>query len=208
MIIKGFRFGLLLQFAVGPVCVYLLNQSSNHGFAAGLAAVAAVTLIDAAYIFLAIAGISRIVDFERYRKPFAVIGAAVILVFALDILLGAIAGISLIPRISIGAGKGSGFWEALVLTVSNPLTILFWSGVFSLKIAEEKMDTRAVSRFGLGAVLATLAFLTMIALAGVLFHAFLSPAALKALNIAVAVVLMYFAVLRLVKSGKDGPAAD
>jgi len=202
MIVKGFRFGLLLQFAVGPVCVYVLNQSSNHGFGAGLAAVAAVTLVDGLYIVLAIAGISRFVNFERYRKPFAVIGAAVILCFSLDILLGAVAQISLIPRISIGSGAGSSFWEALALTVSNPLTILFWSGVFSLKIVEENMDTGAVYRFGLGAVLATCVFLTLIAGAGVLFHTFLSAAALKALNIAVAVSLMYFAVLRLVKAGK------
>lgn len=203
MIVKGFRFGLLLQFAVGPVCVYVLNRSSNFGFASGMAAVAAVTLIDAVYIVLAIAGISRIVNFERYRKPFAVIGAAVILLFGLDILLGAVARISLIPRLSIAGGTGGGFWEALVLTASNPLTILFWSGVFSVKISEEKMDTRGVSRFGLGAALATLVFLTLIAAAGVAFHAFLSEAALTVLNIAVAAVLMYFAVLRLVKSGKE-----
>lgn len=202
MIVKGFRFGLLLQFAVGPVCVYVLNQSSNHGFASGMAAVAAVTLIDALYIVMAIAGISLFVDFERYRRPFAIIGAAMILYFSLDILLGAVAQLSLLPRISIGAGRESGFWQALALTVSNPLTILFWSGVFSVKIAEERMGKRAVSRFGLGAVLATLVFLTLIAGAGVLSHSFLSDMALKILNIAVAGVLMYFAVLRLIKSKK------
>jgi threonine/homoserine/homoserine lactone efflux protein len=197
MIVKGFRFGLLLQLAVGPVCVFVLNQASNSGFAKGMAAVAAITLVDAAYIFLAIAGISRFVDFERYRKPFAIIGAAVILYFSIDIFLGAVAHISLLPKVPILSDRESSFLGALVLTASNPLTILFWSGVFSAKIVEERMSKGAVCWFGLGAVLSTVLFLTLIAGTGVLLHDFLPAAVMKILNIAVALFLIYFAVIRI-----------
>lgn len=202
MIVKGFRFGLLLQLAVGPVFVFVLNQASTGGFASGMAAVAAVTLVDAAYIGLATAGISRLAALEKHRKPFTIIGAAVILVFSVDILLGAVSRFSLIPRISGMAGRGGAFGQALLLAVSNPLTILFWSGVFSARIAEDQMDAVSMFRFGLGAVLSTVVFLALIAGAGVLLHDFLPPVAMKVLNIAVALFLLYFAVMKIVQAGK------
>lgn len=32
MIIKGFRFGMILQFAIGPMCIFIFQTGIAHGF--------------------------------------------------------------------------------------------------------------------------------------------------------------------------------
>jgi len=56
MIGKGFRFGMLLQLAVGPVCVLVLRTAAESGFWGGLQIVLSVALVDALFIALAAAG--------------------------------------------------------------------------------------------------------------------------------------------------------
>ncbi|MCX8131307.1 MAG: LysE family transporter [Clostridia bacterium] len=205
MIVKGFRFGMLLQLAVGPVCVFIFNLASNRGFTEGIFAVIGVTLIDALYILLATVGISKLVDLKRHERLFTIIGASVILLFSLNIILGAACSIDIFPQLSGIAGNVnalSGFWQAVILTVSNPITILFWSGVFSVKIIEHKMGKTDVLFFGIGAALSTFVFLSLIVCLGMLFHSFLSETFTKLLNIIIAIILIHFSVTNLVKKRK------
>ena len=203
MLVKGFRFGMLLQFAVGPVCVYVFNQASSVGLIDGMAAAAGVTLGDMLYIYLAIMGISKIVDFEKYKKPFTILGAAVILYFSIDIFLSTLWSISIIPKLMFASGGTGSFIQAFVLTVSSPITILFWSGVFTVKVIEEKMGKTDLVKFASGAILSTVFFLSLTSVLGVLLHSFLPGTFIKALNIAVAVVLVCFAISKLISIKKD-----
>lgn len=52
MIFKGFKFGMLLQLAVGPMCLLVFNTSAAHGFSVGMSLVFAITLIDFLFISL------------------------------------------------------------------------------------------------------------------------------------------------------------
>jgi len=79
-----------------------------------------------------------------------------------------------------------------MLTLSNPLTILFWVGVFSTKLSEANMNRKDMYCFGLGAVLATISFLTLVSITGIFVNNFLNPDVLKILNIIVGLVLIYF----------------
>ena len=62
MILKGFKFGMLLQFAVGPVCIFILQMASLRGFYMAEIGVLGVVLIDGIFIICAILGISSIID--------------------------------------------------------------------------------------------------------------------------------------------------
>jgi len=79
-----------------------------------------------------------------------------------------------------------------MLTLSNPLTILFWVGVFSTKLSEANMNRKDMYCFGFGAVLATISFLTLVSITGIFVNNFLNPDVLKILNIIVGLVLIYF----------------
>jgi threonine/homoserine/homoserine lactone efflux protein len=191
----GIRFGLLLQLAVGPVCLFVLRTGSEHGIGQGLIAVVGVAFVDALYIALAVLGVTRWADGTRIRRTLQYAGAAIIALFGLDIMANA-AGLQLLPALSVAGSAVTGagtFLSALLLTSSNPLTILFWAGVFSAKVVAERYGRSELWFFSLGCVGATVAFLSAIVLAGVLLGRALPDRALVGLNVAVGLALLYYA---------------
>ena len=58
----GLKFGMLLQLAVGPMCLMVFNTAKNTGFLTALSLVISIALVDAFYITLASIGTSKILD--------------------------------------------------------------------------------------------------------------------------------------------------
>lgn len=204
MLIRGFRFGMLLQLAVGPVCLYLFQTGALHGFWAAEAGVLGVTLVDGLYILAAMFGISSLLNRKRIRPMLHGFGVAVLGLFGVSAILGAFQ-IALLPSLSLSAWSGGeNAWAyATLLTASNPLTILFWAGVFTSKISEAGVRRIDLPRFALGALLATFAFLSLIALLGSLVNAYLPPRLSQVLNVLVGLVLLVFALRMGVKGRKS-----
>jgi threonine/homoserine/homoserine lactone efflux protein len=93
---KGFRFGIILQLSVGPVCLFVFNTAGEYGFLAGLTAVMAVALVDALYISLAGMGIASVIQKKRIQRVIRVFGFLVLLLFGVSTILGAL-GLTLFP---------------------------------------------------------------------------------------------------------------
>ena len=142
MIFRGFRFGMILQLAIGPVCMFVFQTSLSQGFWAGFSGVLGTAVTDGTEILLAIWGMGAVLQRSRTARTFSRwFGAGILFAFGLNTLLGAF-GIALLPSLSLFAGRGSGsvFIQAILLALSNPLTIVFWAGVFAAKIAEENLS--------------------------------------------------------------------
>lgn len=204
MVWKGFRFGLLLQIAVGPICLFIFQTAAGSGFWMAEIGVLGVTIVDVFYILAAIFGIGAILT--KYKKTKGIIiyfGAAVLLVFGLSNIVS-FWGLSLIPNLDFLTKQStqSVFWKTLVLTLSNPLTILFWAGVFSAKIGEENMKQKDLYIFGIGAILSTFVFLTIISAVGTVLTLFLAPIILRVLNLSVGLVLIAFGIRIVIKARK------
>lgn len=201
MILKGFRFGMLLQIAVGPICLFIFQTATSSGFFTAETGVLGVTIIDGVYILAAIFGIGTILNkYKKAKKIIKYFGAAVLVIFGASTIVGTF-GISLIPSLNFLSKQSveGVFLKTLVLTLSNPLTILFWAGVFSTKISEENMKKRDMYCFGLGAVLSTLFFLTIISISGSFINKFLEQAVLNTLNALVGLILIAFGIKTAVK---------
>lgn len=204
MLLKGFRFGMLLQLAVGPVCIYIFSVGCNRGFISAETGVFAVTVVDALFVLFAIIGIASAIRNERTQKVFKIAGAIIVAYFGLSSISG-VFDINIMPHLQLFGNRGSGnpFINGFLLTASNPLTILFWTGVFSTKIAEEKMSAYSIYLFGGGAILATLLFLSVIAVVGSLLKTIIPDSAvlIKVLNLLVGVSLVYFSITKLIGRG-------
>lgn len=197
MIWKGFRFGMFLQIAVGPICLFIFQTAATSGFVAAEVGILGVVIVDFLFILAAMFGIGAILNkYKKAKQMIHYFGAVVLIVFGLSNIVGFF-DVSLMP--SLEQGTGSVFWKTVVLTVSNPLTILFWAGVFSTKIVEENITQQDLYSFGLGAVLSTLFFLTMISILGSFLTIFLAPFILKVLNLIVGLVLVGFGIKTLMK---------
>ena len=100
--------------------------------------------------------------------------------------------INIIPGISINRTFKSIFIEGLVLALSNPITIVFWTSVLTTKLTEEKMKKRDLIKFCMGLVSATLLFLSFVNLIGVFVSRFIIDDVAFIINILVGLVIMYF----------------
>ncbi|EGW38750.1 LysE family transporter [Desulfosporosinus sp. OT] len=204
MLYKGFKFGMLLQFAIGPVCIFIFQMASLKGFYNAETGVLGVALIDGIFIIVAILGIASIIDRKNIKVCLKIFGSSILFIFGFSTVLSQF-NISLLPSLSINnlSNPNNVFTRAIILTTSNPLTIIFWAGVFSTKVAEENMKRKEIYLFGLGALLSTILFLNLIALVGSFAKAFFSPNVIQILNTIVGFLLIYFSIRMFLKNHKS-----
>ena len=204
MILKGLRFGMLLQLAVGPMCLMVFNTSTTYGFIYGLHLVLAIALIDALYIALSCVGAATIINRARVKAVIKLVGCFVLVLFGTNTISAAF-DLSFLPNIALfsNASNQNLFVQGLLLTASNPLTIVFWSGMFSTQMIENEWNKKQLFFFAVGCVMATVIFLTIVALLGSILSDFLPQVIIQILNVAVGIVLIFFGIRLLCKKDKN-----
>jgi threonine/homoserine/homoserine lactone efflux protein len=202
---NGVRFGILLQMAIGPMCLMTFNTAMSRGFAQGMVVVAAIAVVDILYMTLAGLGVARLMKNPRVQRRIRFFGSIVLVLFGLNILLGAL-GYALLPDISLfGDSQSSSlFLRCVFLTASNPLTIIFFSGVFSSQVAENHYQAKDLIVFGAGVMLSTGIFLTSVAALGTMLSGFIPDAGIRVMNGAVGLFLIYFGLKMYRKKGEEG----
>ena len=202
LIWQGLRFGMLLQIAIGPVCLLVINTSIAAGFWATLPLVLAVALADAIYIALSLFGLSVVMRKPTVQRWSKTIGGLVLILFGADVTMSAM-GYPLLPAFSLfgQASVDQLFWKGLLLTLSNPMSILFWSGALSARVAQRQWQLWQLRWFSIGCVLATLCFLCLVAGLGSVLMSWLGNIMITVLNMVVGIVLLGFGI-RLLLHGK------
>ena len=185
---QGLLFGLLLQLSVGPVCLAVLACSTSKGAREALKMTCGVTLADGFYILAALAGAARLLEFYWLKKTLIFAGSAVLVRFGLMSLMYCKVG-----RVDAHAA-GASFSGGLKLALANPLTILFWTGAFGSLLASGQVPQHAVLSFSTGCAGATLLFLGGISVGGGLLRPRLQERYVIAVNRAVGVFVLIFAV--------------
>jgi len=198
---SGLVTGLFLQLAVGPVFLYILGITLTGTFSAGLGGILGVTLADFLYISLSLAGVGRLLKTPGRQRLLGLAGSAVLILFGFLTLRACLAPGAGEPGSAGGVvlSPGQGFFRALVLTLSSPLTIVFWSGVFSARAAEKNYRRRQLVWFGLGAGSATFLFLTAAMGIAALAGRSLPDAAVRILNGLVGTALIVYGVIRAIR---------
>ena len=196
--LDGLKFGMLLQIAIGPMCLMVFSTAQNSGFLHAMAFVLAVTLVDAFYIALAALGISRLLENENRKKAFRLIGGLVLIAFGAGIALS-VFGIDILPGFGIQTDSSSIFIQGLIMTLSNPLTIVFWGSVLTAKIADEGLKKGDLASFSCGAVSATVLFMTCVAALGTVLSTFLPDRAAAGLNLLVGLLIVFFGLRMLMR---------
>jgi len=198
--INGFSLGMILQLSIGPVCLYVFKSATEKGFFYSELIIIGVFLVDAFYIFWALFGISTFLKNENTKIILKIFGFIILLIFGVNIILSEIIKMNLIPSINILNNNFSNpFFSGLLLTLSNPLTIIFWIGIFSAKIIEKNYSKKEIIIYGLGALIPTILFLSIIVILGIIIKTFLPQIIISLLNILVGLMIIYFSIRILIK---------
>ncbi len=197
-LLKGLLTGLFLQLAIGPVFFFILGITINSNFINVLSAITAVTLVDYIYIALSLLGLSKIIERENIKVIVGILSSFVLIVFSLIILKNVVNSLSINNNAKQWSPVTS-FISCFLLTISSPLTIVFWTGIFSAKAIEYKFTKNQLVFFGIGAGCATFVFMfsTMFLLS--IFRTNININIIRLLNFIVGLLLLYYAISRLVK---------
>ncbi len=195
---NGLSTGLVLQLAIGPVFFFILNIALQRTMVDGFVSVLAVTLVDYCYILLALVGVGKLLGYQKIKKTLSIISACILFIFGIIMLLSAR---STLTHITIYVQSISNYWSsflsAFLLTISSPLTIVFWTSLFASKAIEHGYSKRQLVIFGVSAGLSTLLFLGSAVMLLSLFKTAIPLFFLKILNGIVGVVLMIYGAIRL-----------
>jgi threonine/homoserine/homoserine lactone efflux protein len=170
----------------------------NKGVYAAETGMVAVAIIDAIYIVLAILGIGSILSTKKVKHLLKYFGSVIMIYCGLGSVLG-VFGYCILPSFGfIGKNISSlnTFVMCLLLKASNPITILFWAGIFSSKIIEDGFTKKDMVLFGFGAVLATILFLGVLSfIFGTIGHSISKYETVKdVFNVFVGLVIIGFGV--------------
>jgi threonine/homoserine/homoserine lactone efflux protein len=189
--VQGLGFGLILQISVGPVCIAVLHKALTQGFRHAFSMVWGAALVDALYIVLSVAGVSALLQIGPARAAVGLAGALLLVYFGIR-YLRAPAATARVEHSDESPLKSFTFGVGLTLT--NPLTILFWAGVLGATMSTHTFEQAGgVIYFSAGCVTATLLFLTAIAAAGHYLERVLTERRSLWLNRAVGLFLIGFA---------------
>jgi threonine/homoserine/homoserine lactone efflux protein len=186
---SGFFTGLTLQLAIGPVFLFIANLALQTSVAAGFAGVLAVTLVDFMYIGLAVFGIGRFLDDKILKKGLGFAGSFVLILLGILIIRSAV--VSGIGDFAMASGPDllTSFMSVFLLTLFNPLTIVFFTGIFTVKTVEKNYTKNQLGWFGLGAGVATFVFMGAVVIVFSSVRGFVPLIAMQILNGAVGLVL-------------------
>jgi len=165
--------------------------------------VLAIAIIDAFYIGLSGIGIAAVLRREGIQAAMKIFGCLILILFGVNTLSGSF-DIAILPQIALFSNVSSQnlFFQGLLLTASNPLTILFWSGMFTTQVLENRWNKKQLVEFATGCVLSTLSFLTCIAILGSILGRFLPHLVILILNGIVGGFLIFFGIKMLLKKSK------
>ena len=183
------------------MCLMVFNTAKNAGFFVALSLVLAIAIVDAFYITLAGLGVSKLLEKEKVKKIFKIIGSAVLIIFGINIILN-VFNINIIPGLDLKPTSSNIFIQGLVLTLSNPITIVFWGSVLTTKIIDDKLSKKGLIFFSIGLVSATLLFLTTVAILGTILSGFIPTKISDILNIIVGILIVFFGIKMLLKKDK------
>ncbi len=197
----GVLTGLFLQLALGPVFFYILGITVDSNFTNSLFAILAVTLADYIFIILSLYGIGKLLQKDKIKTIFGIFSSLILMIFGLMIFYKGFIFIDNVgPLNSIEWTPLKSFTSCFILTISSPLTIVFWGSIFSAKAIEKKYGKRQLVIFGIGAGASTCLFLTFTMMMLSVFKSGIPNMIVQALNCIVGLVLIYYGIIRTVKT--------
>lgn len=200
---NGLLTGLALQLAIGPVFFYIVNLTLQKTTFHGFFAVIGVTLADYIYITLAILGIGELLRKDKFKKIFGIISSIILILFGIFIIKNML-GVNVSSTLDINSGSlFSSFISTFLLTISSPLTIIMFTGLFAAKAVECNYTKQELFIFGFSTGLATFIFMGISVILFSIIKGSVPIILIQIMNLIVGCLLIGYGGVRLIKVLKN-----
>jgi threonine/homoserine/homoserine lactone efflux protein len=150
LLLKGFVIGLSIAMPVGPIGLLCIQNSLARGMIYGLLSGLGAACADTLYGALGGFGVSAVGMFlAKYRLILEILGSLFLC------YLGAFTFSEKIvenAEITFRAGYSRAFFSTFLLTLTNPMTILSFAGIYAglgMNLAEEDLWTPLITTLGI-----------------------------------------------------------
>jgi threonine/homoserine/homoserine lactone efflux protein len=127
---RGIGLGFVIAAAVGPISLLTIRRTLAHGRVYGLASGAGVALADATYGGVAAFGLTAITSMlVGARTVLGLVGGAFLILLAIRTITTAPPTTA--ARTDERPGLAGAFGSIFALTMTNPMTILSFAGIFA-----------------------------------------------------------------------------
>ncbi len=129
LVLKGMGFGLAVAAPVGPMALLCMRRTLAQGWRPGLATGAGIAAGDAAYACVAVLGLAGLSGFMvAHQRPLHLAAGLFLLYLGLRTVFRRPGGAaSAVPA----AGTARAFASAMLLTLTNPPTIIMFAAIFA-----------------------------------------------------------------------------
>ena len=200
---NGLLTGLTLQLAIGPVFFYIVNLGLQKTIWDGLAGAAAVTIVDYFYIILAIFGVGKLLEKKKFKEIFGILSSSILIIFGAFIIYGLFNNETQITQEITSSNFLDSFLSVFLLTISSPMTIVFFTGLFTARAFELKYTKKDLYIFGFAVGLSTLIFMGSSVVLFTIFKEAIPLIIIQVLNFAVGALLVAYGAVRLFKTLKN-----
>lgn len=198
--INGLTTGLFLQLAIGPVFFFIISLALQKTVYDGAVAVLAVTLVDYFYILLSIVGIGKLLEHKKTKSIFGIVSSIVLIIFGAIIIKG-IVNNDFSTAVEVNSvNLLSSFFAVFILTISNPMTIIFFTGIFTAKAIEYNYTKKELYLYGFSVGLATAIFMGGSVILFSLVKETIPIILIQILNLVVGFVLICYGIIRIIKT--------
>lgn len=132
LFLKGVATGLIVSIPLGPMALICVRRSLNQGYLTGLVTSLGVAVGDSIYASIAGFGVGFIIDqIKEHQKLIGLLGGIIITLLGLAML---VSQYQAKPKEKLSIGALSiirSFYTAILLTLSNPITLLAFIALFS-----------------------------------------------------------------------------
>lgn len=200
---KGFYTGLTLQLAIGPVFFFIINLTLQKTILDGFAGVLAVTVVDYFFITISILGVGTLLKEVKFKRVFGFVSSVVLILFGSLILKGILFSTVTVSKISSGVDILTSFVSVLLITISSPMTIIFFTSLFTAKVVEYNYTKKELFSFGFGTGFATFIFMGLSVIIFSYLGSFVPLIIIQILNCVVGMLLIGYGIQRLVINIKE-----
>lgn len=196
--INGFTIGIIMAAPVGPLAVLVIKRSLTKGYKEGLATALGIALADGFYALIAALGLTAVSSFVLAQKEYLFMGGGLVL-----ILLG-VRALKHPPLLDTEIIKEKGFvptlLQTMVLTLTNPMTILMFITAFTAVGFEGQQTAFQAILICLGVFLGSISWFMVISIVSASLQKRVTPYLLNLINTISGTLLIIFGGLFLIKA--------